>query len=74
MKLAAVLIFLTIVACALLAANQRKPFDLRIDAQSPGVWPKYAAADLCDIRTAPPVRPRGKYDYIPGAKPEGGIV
>jgi hypothetical protein len=34
----ALVIFLAILGCALLASNARKPFLLRIDAQSPGAW------------------------------------
>jgi hypothetical protein len=44
MKALGVIFFLIILACALLASNEHKKFELRIDAQSPGVWPKYALA------------------------------
>lgn len=40
------LVILTILACTLLAANQHKPFEMIIDPQSPGVWPKYAGLTL----------------------------
>lgn len=44
LRAAVALIILAIAACALLASYQHKPFEMRIDAQSPGAWPKYAAA------------------------------
>lgn len=57
MRLAALLIIALIAACAMLASNARKPFELRIDAQSPGVWPRYAGGEWCDVNN-PPIYPR----------------
>lgn len=45
MRLLVWALILTLFICAALASNAHKPFDLRIDAQSPGVWPKYAEAN-----------------------------
>lgn len=58
------LIILALLACALLAANQHKPFEIQIDAQSPGAWPKYAAAP-----TTVPASPDlvCMYAFIPGS-------
>ena len=46
MRLAVALIIVLLMVCAALASNARKPFELRIDAQSPGVWPQYAGNAL----------------------------
>lgn len=42
MRLAVAIIIILLMVCAALASNAHKPFGLRIDAQSPGVWPRYA--------------------------------
>lgn len=57
MRLLVGLLILSLAACALLAAHERKPFELLIDAQSPGVWPRYAGGDWCDVNN-PPIYPR----------------
>lgn len=41
MKAAAILLFLVIVAGAVLSSHQHKPFELRVDA-NPGAWPETA--------------------------------
>lgn len=40
MRLAVAIIIILLMVCAALASNASKPF--KIDAQSPGVWPRYA--------------------------------
>lgn len=42
-KAAAILLFLVIVAAALLSSHQHRPFELQIDA-NPGAWPENAEA------------------------------
>lgn len=49
MKALAILLFATVLVGALLSAHQHKPFETLIDAQSPGVWPKYAAANRVEM-------------------------
>lgn len=46
LRVGALLIIAALMICALLASYQHKPFETRIDAQSPGVWPKYAGLSL----------------------------
>lgn len=53
MRLLAGLIILILLGCAMLAANSHKPFETRIDAQSPGVWPKYAADETARFNAMP---------------------
>jgi hypothetical protein len=50
MRLFALLFGLTLLACAMLAANTNKPLDrpLLIDEHSSGAWPRYAAAPDTD--------------------------
>jgi hypothetical protein len=43
-RLIALLIFAALLACTLLANYQHKSNEMTIDAQSPGAWPRYAAA------------------------------
>lgn len=53
MRLLAGLIVLAIFVCSLLASNAHRPFELRIDAQSPGVWPRYAADEAARFNAMP---------------------
>lgn len=45
---------------------------------APGVWPQGASlpagGDWCDVKPQPPARPRGKYEYVPGARPGPSIA
>lgn len=44
MRLWVSIVMLVLIACAVMASQAHKPFEMTIDAQSPGVWPKYASA------------------------------
>lgn len=49
MRLLAGLLILILIGCAVMASQSHKPFETRIDAQSPGVWPEYAEANSVEM-------------------------